>query len=259
METLKPHSLPGRTSTDGVDVLLGQYQLLTKASCCPLPGFLLYILSSLMQPGTTILMLEFDFVLNEALEKDDVGKPKDWLLGYVSTTKKACLGKECFQLFLHDHHFVLEDSIQRYKLGEEWLESGLAEKELGMQVNSQLNMSHQYAQVAKKAKRILACISNSVASRTRAATVPLYSALVRLHLKSCVLFWAPHYKKDVQLLECVQRIAELGKGLEHKSYEKQLRELGVFRLEKRRFRVNLFVLYNYLKRGCSQVGFSNKV
>ena len=39
------------------------------------------------------------------------------------------------------------------------------------------------------------------------------------------------------------------KGLEHKSYGEQLRELGLFSLEKGRF-----TLHNYLKGGCGEVG-----
>jgi len=131
---------------------------------------------------------------------------------------------------------------------DEGIESSPAKKDLAVLVNEKRNMSQQYALAAQKANRILGCIKSSMASRSREGFLPLCSALVRPHLESCVQLWSPQRRKDMELMEQVQRRAtKMMRGLEHLSFEERLRELGLFSLEKRRLWGDLTADFQYLK------------
>lgn len=92
--------------------------------------------------------------------------------------------------------------------------------------------------------------------------VSLYLALVRQHLKYCIQFWGPHYRKEIKVLEMVQgRVMEVLKGQENKSYKERLREgfmfffsSSFFSLEKRGLREVFIMIYTYLKVELQQGG-----
>ena len=67
--------------------------------------------------------------------------------------------------------------------------------------------------------------------------------------------WNPQYRRDMDLLERLQRRAtEMVQGMEHSRYEDRLRELGLFSLEKRRPWGDLRAAFQCLKEGCKKDG-----
>jgi len=145
-------------------------------------------------------------------------------------------------------HIGRGDLKHKYSLSGEWMESNLEEKDLGVLVDDKLKTTKQCVLAAWKVNRILGYIKRSMARRSSDVILHLYSALVRPHLESSVQLRSPQYRKDVNLLDRVQRSGtKMIQVLKHLSYEDRPRELGLFHLEKRRLKGDLIAAFQYLK------------
>jgi len=106
-------------------------------------------------------------------------------------------------------------------------------------------------QAVKKANRMLGVIKRNFTDRSKETIMPLYKSLVRPHLEyNCLPIWSPHYQKDIELVEGVQRRAtKLIDDVRNLHYEERIKKLNLMTLEKRRHRSDLLKTFKIIN-GC---------
>jgi len=97
------------------------------------------------------------------------------------------------------------------------------QRDLGVEVHRSLKVRSQMEKVVKKAYGMLAFISRGIEFKNWQVMLQLYRNLERPLLEYSVQFWSPHYQKDVEALERVQKIfSRMLPGVEGIGYEERL-------------------------------------
>ena len=133
---------------------------------------------------------------------------------------------------------------ERYEMGGKELLVCEVEKDLGVLVSNDGKVTKQCAEAAKKGFMALGMIARAFTTRKKAVIIILYKTIVRPNLEYCIQAWRPHLRKDIDLLERVQRRAtKMVQECEGMEYEERLRCLKLTTLETRRIRADLIEVY----------------
>ena len=149
-----------------------------------------------------------------------------------------------------------------YEMGGTILSKTVKEKDLGVTMNANMKVSEQCRIAASKGNQVLGMIRRNITYKEKSLIIPLYKAIVRPHLEYCIQAWNPHLRKDVDMLEKIQRRAtKLIPELRDLTYEERLKECGLTTLETRRVRgdqIEVFKILNGYENIDSNIFFEIK-
>ena len=135
----------------------------------------------------------------------------------------------------------------QYTMGDTVLNTTLKEKDLGLTISADMKVSEQCGIAAAKGNQILGLIRRNIVYKEKELIIPLYKTIVRPHLEYCIQAWRPYRKKDIDMLERVQRRAtKMIPKLRNISYEMRLKECGLTTLETRRLRGDQIEVFKIL-------------
>ena len=124
-----------------------------------------------------------------------------------------------------------------YEMGGSILSKTVKEKDLGVTMNANMKVSEQCRIAASKGNQVLGMIRRNITYKEKKFDIPLYKAIVRPHLEYCIQAWNPYIRKDIDMLEKIQRRAtKFIPGLRDLTYEERLKEYGQSTLDTRRLR-----------------------
>ena len=147
------------------------------------------------------------------------------------------------------------------EMGGTILSKTVKEKYLGVSMNANMKVSEQCRIAASKGNQVLGMIRRNITYKEKSLIVSLFKAIVRPHLENCIQAWSPYLRKDIDMIEQIQRRAtKLIPGLRDLRYEERLKECGLTTLEPRRLRgdqIEVFKILNGYDNIDSNLFFRN--
>ena len=145
-------------------------------------------------------------------------------------------------------HIGNNNGKAKYEMNDKLLEEVIEERDLGVIMQNDMKCNSQCIKAVKTANRVLGMIKRTFTVRDKSIILQLYKSLVRPHLEYSIQAWRPHFRKDIDLLEGVQRRAtKLITAIKDEIYEDRLRYVNLTTLETRTLRGDLIEVFKIFK------------
>ena len=174
---------------------------------------------------------------NESLQHDlnlCVNWSKEWLMEFNRSKCKVL-------------HFGTKNKDYKYYIDGHMVTPVEEEKDLGIIVSEDLKWTKQTIATTKKANKMIGLVKHTFSYMNKEMFLVLYKTLIRPLLEYCPQVWSPYMKKNINLLENIQRRAtKLVPELYDVPYEERLKRLKLFPLKDRRVRGDMISAYKMI-------------
>ena len=133
------------------------------------------------------------------------------------------------------YELPFQNDFFNYSASDIAIEPTSSVRDLGIFIDNELSWNNHYNIIVKRAKKMCGWIFSSIYSRNKEVLLTLFNSLVRGNLEYCCEVWCPHYKKDIVLIEQVQRsFTNRISGQQDYDYWQRLKNLKIYSLQRRR-------------------------
>ena len=155
-------------------------------------------------------------------------------------------------------HYGHGNPCYDYKLNNNTIKVKDCEKDLGVTISTDLKSSKHVALAVKKAETALELLKRTVICRDKNVFLKLYKLLVRPHLEYATAACNPHFKRDIQLIEKVQkRMSKNIQGMKDLTYDERLIALNLYSLKKRRHIFDLTEIFKLMNNLCYETALTS--
>lgn len=214
--------------------------------------------ASLYADDTKVICGLNPYNINECILslQDDINKIVDWTKTWqmelnISKCKVMHIGKKNPK-----HIYTMQNYSNNIATP---LETTTQERDLGIIISNDLKLAKQCAKAANTAYSIFGRLKRAFVSRSLHIWKILYTTYIRPHLEFAISAWNPYLKKDINILERVQRrVTKIVHSIKHLTYSERCKVFGLTTLVCRRQRGDLIQMYKIVNN-IDQVSWYTKI